>query len=200
MPTFLHPMETLVFATNNEHKLDEVRSLLKDKYLIKGLSEIGCKVDIPETSDTLEGNAKLKAKFVYENYGLSCFSDDTGLEVKSLNMEPGVYSARYAGPQRNSDDNMAKLLKELSIGNNRLAQFRTAVCLIINGEEHNFEGKVEGVILTQKTGEEGFGYDPIFKPNEADVSFAQMTSAEKNRISHRGRAIQKLVTFLENHD
>ena len=186
-------METLVFATNNEHKLDEVRSLLKDKYLIKGLSEIGCKVDIPETSDTLEGNAKLKAKFVYENYGLSCFSDDTGLEVKSLNMEPGVYSARYAGPQRNSDDNMAKLLKELSIRNNRLAQFRTAVCLIINGEEHNFEGKVEGVILTQKTGEEGFGYDPIFQPDGYKISFGEMNPDAKHTISHRADAFRQLL-------
>jgi XTP/dITP diphosphohydrolase len=197
---FLKAMETLVFATNNEHKLTEVRSLLKDKYIIKGLSDIGCEENIPETSDTLEGNAKLKAKFVSDNYGLSCFSDDTGLEVKSLNMEPGVYSARYAGPQRNSNDNITKLLKELSIRNNRLAQFRTAVCLIINGEEHNFEGKVEGVILTKRTGEGGFGYDSIFKPDEAEISFAQMTSEQKNKISHRGRAIQKLVTFLENND
>ena len=192
-------METLVFATNNEHKLEEVRTLLKDKYIIKGLADIGCLDDIPETSDTLEGNARLKAQFVYKNYKLSCFSDDTGLEVKSLNMEPGVYSARYAGPQRKSEDNMAKLLKELSTKNNRIAQFRTAVCLILNGEEHNFEGKVEGIILTQREGEEGFGYDPIFKADEAEVSFAEMTSQEKNKISHRGRAIKKLVSFLENH-
>lgn len=193
-------MKTLVFATNNEHKLSEVKNLLKDKFLVKGLKEIGCTEDIPETSDTLEGNAVLKSKYVWENYNLSCFSDDTGLEVKALNMEPGVYSARYAGPQKSSDDNIDKLLKELSTKNNRIARFRTAVSLILDGEEHLFEGQVEGVIMHERKGEGGFGYDPVFKPDESEVTFAEMDSKEKNKISHRGRAIQKLVAFLENHD
>jgi len=193
-------MKTLVFATNNSHKLAEVQELLKDKYLIKGLADIGCIEDIPETADTLEGNASLKSKYVWKNYKMSCFSDDTGLEVKALNMEPGVYSARYAGPQKNSEDNIDKLLKELSTRNNRIARFRTAVSLIMEGEEHIFEGQVEGVILPERRGEEGFGYDSVFKPDEANTTFAEMTSLEKNKISHRGRAIQKLVAFLENHD
>lgn len=193
-------MKTLVFATNNSHKLTEVQSLLDGKFEVKGLKDIGCNEDIPETADTLEGNALLKSKFVYENFGFDCFSDDTGLEVKSLNMEPGVYSARYAGPQKNSEDNIQKLLKELSSKNNRLARFRTAVSLIIDGEEHLFEGIVNGTIAMQKSGESGFGYDPVFIPEDHEKTFAEMTKEEKNLISHRGLAIKKLVSFLENHD
>ncbi len=191
-------MKTLVFATNNKNKLSEVQELLKEKFLIKSLEDIGCLDDIPETSDTLEGNALLKSQYVYKNYGVDCFSDDTGLEVKSLNMEPGVYSARYAGPQRNNEDNIDKLLKELSRKNNRIAQFRTAVFLIIDGEEHCFNGIAEGTIATKRKGEDGFGYDSVFTPDSYDRTFAEMSKDEKNSISHRGIAIRKLVTFLES--
>jgi len=173
--------------------------MLEGVYEVRGLEEIGCLEEIPETSDTLEGNALLKSSYVYKNYGYDCFSDDTGLEVKALNMEPGVYSARYAGPQKNSDDNMDKLLKVLSSKNNRIARFRTVVSLILDGEEHIFEGIVDGTIALEKVGEDGFGYDPVFTPEGDSKTFAQMTKEEKNKISHRGQAIKKLVSFLENH-
>lgn len=193
-------MKTLVFATNNPNKLEEVQTLLKDKFVIKGLKDIECHEDIPETADTLEGNASLKSKYVFETYGLDCFSDDTGLEVKALDMEPGVYSARYAGPQKNSEDNITKLLKQLANKNNRLARFRTVVSLILDGEEHLFEGIVNGTIAMQRKGESGFGYDPVFTPEDSDKTFAEMSQEAKNKISHRGLAIKKLVTFLENHN
>ncbi|MFK7756764.1 MAG: non-canonical purine NTP diphosphatase [Flavobacteriales bacterium] len=189
-------MKTLVFCTHNSHKLTEVKSLLSDDYNIKGLIDIGCLDEIPETSDTLEGNAKLKSSYVKVNFNLDCFSDDTGLEVKSLNMEPGVFSARYAGPQRSSEDNVAKLLKELSTRNNRIARFRTAISLIIGNEHHLFDGIVNGTIATSPRGEGGFGYDSVFIPEGYNTTFAEMTHHEKNEISHRGLAVQKLVAFL----
>ncbi len=193
-------MKTLVFATNNPNKLEEVQTLLKNKFVIKGLKDIECHEDIPETADTLEGNASLKSKYVFETYGLNCFSDDTGLEVKALDMEPGVYSARYAGPQKNSEHNITKLLKQLANKNNRLARFRTVVSLIIDGEEHLFEGIINGTIAMQRKGESGFGYDSVFTPENSDKTFAEMSQEAKNKISHRGLAIKKLVSFLENHN
>jgi len=163
---------------------------------ILSLEDIGCTEDIPETGDTLEANAFQKAHYLKEHYGYDCFADDTGLEVEALNRAPGVYSARYAGPQRSAEDNMAKILDELKGKENRKAQFRTAIALILNGEEHLFEGKVEGLIIETKQGEEGFGYDPIFVPENETRSFAQMSMKEKGAISHRGRAVRKLVDHL----
>jgi len=190
----------LVFATNNQHKLQEVDKMLHNQIELLSLNDIGCNEDIPETSETLEGNASQKAKYVYEKYGVNCFADDTGLEVDALNMEPGVYSARYAGPQRNAGDNMQKLLSELNEIKNRSARFRTVISLIIDGKETLFEGKVEGEILNSLQGEQGFGYDPIFKPDGYEVSFAQMELDEKNKISHRGRAVEKLTLHLNKID
>jgi XTP/dITP diphosphohydrolase len=179
----------LVFATNNEHKLNELQSML---------AEIGCTDDIPETKETLEGNASQKARYIFDRFGLNCFADDTGLEVEALNMAPGVYSARYAGPQRSSVDNMQKLLFELDKINNRNARFRTVISLIINGNETLFEGTVEGQIIREPKGMQGFGYDPVFQPNGFDVSFAEMELTEKNKISHRGMAVNKLINYLIN--
>ena len=191
----------LVFATNNAHKLEEVRAILGSSYEVLSLREIGCTADIPETADTFEGNALQKARYVKEHFGYDCFADDTGLEVAALDGAPGVHSARYAG-DHDSDANCTKLLAELQRtaqqGNaDRSARFRTVVALILNGEEHLFEGIVEGDILPERRGLDGFGYDPIFAPIEAGVSFAEMGPAEKNRLSHRGRATQKLVQFLQ---
>ena len=191
-------MRKLVFATNNAHKLEEVRAVLENKIEIISLNELGCYDDIPETADTLEGNALIKAAYVFEKFGLTCIADDTGLEVEALGMAPGVYSARYAGPQRSSDDNMQKLLFELREIKNRKARFRTAISLIINGKETLFEGIVEGNILTEGKGEKGFGYDPIFQPLGYEQSFAEMALTEKNEISHRGRAVAKLISYLNN--
>ena len=160
------------------------------------MQEIGCYDDIPETADTLEGNAKLKARYLYEKYGCDCFADDTGLEVEALDNAPGVYSARYAGEAKNADANMEKLLHELSGQTNRKAQFRTVIALILDGKEYLFEGVVTGQILEKKQGVEGFGYDPIFQPDGYDKSFAQLSMTEKNTISHRGRAVEKLTAFL----
>jgi XTP/dITP diphosphohydrolase len=193
-------MIKLVFATNNEHKLNEIQSMLGRHFQLLSLAKIGCLEDIPETSKTLEGNASQKARFIFEKYGLNCFADDTGLEVEALDMAPGVYSARYAGPQRDSTDNMKKLLFELDKINNRNARFRTVVSFIMNGTETLFEGMVEGQILLEPRGKQGFGYDPVFQPNGFDVSFAEMELAEKNKISHRGRAFLKLINFLNNID
>ena len=194
-------METLIMATNNEHKLREIRQILGDKYEVKGLKEIGCLEDIPETSDTLEGNALQKARYVYEHYGLNCFADDTGLEVEALGGAPGIYTARYGsmngyGDSHDSDANIACLLDRLQGAATRKARFRTVIALLQGGKEHLFEGIVEGEILTERRGQDGFGYDPIFAPVETGITFAEMGPAEKNRISHRGRATQKLVTFL----
>jgi XTP/dITP diphosphohydrolase len=193
-------MMKLVFATNNEHKLKEIQSMLGSRFQLLSLADIGCLDDIPETGNTLEGNASQKARYIYEKYGYNCFADDTGLEVEALDMAPGVYSARYAGPQRNSLDNMQKLLFELDKINNRNARFRTVISFIMNGRETQFEGMVEGQILKEPKGEQGFGYDPVFQPNGFNVSFAEMGLNEKNGISHRGRAFTKLNNFLNNID
>lgn len=187
----------LVFATNNQHKLSEVRNMLGDKFEILSLADIGCNEDIDETAETLEGNASIKARYVAQNYGMNCFADDTGLEVEALGMRPGVYSARYAGLQKSSSDNMNKLLFELDKINNRKARFRTVISLIIDNDEKLFEGIVEGNIIAEKLGDEGFGYDPIFKPLGYEQTFAQMDIKEKNKISHRGRAVEKLIAYLQ---
>lgn len=190
-------IKKLVFATNNAHKLDEIRAILGDKVEVLSLKDINCDADIPETADTLEGNAALKAEYIYKNYGLDCFADDTGLEVEALGGAPGVYSARYAGGDgHDSEANMRKLLKELDGKQNRKAQFRTAICLIEQGEEHLFEGIVKGSIIEQKRGASGFGYDPVFMPEGYEETFAEMGNAEKNKISHRARAVEKLCEYL----
>ncbi len=188
----------LVFATNNEHKINEIREMLSDKFILVSLDQIGCNDDIPETSDTIEGNASQKANYIYLKYGLNCFADDTGLEVEALDMAPGIYSARYAGPQRNSEDNIDKLLSELDKIKNRKARFRTVISLIIDGKETLFEGIVNGNIIEERKGKKGFGYDPVFQPEGYNLSFAEMDLKEKNKISHRGRAIAKLTNFLTN--
>lgn len=190
----------LVFATNNAHKLEEVRAILGNGYEVLSLREIGCTADIPETADTFEGNALQKAHYVKEHFGYDCFADDTGLEVAALDGAPGVHSARYAG-DHNSDANCTKLLAELQRtaqqGNSdRSARFRTVVALIMNGEEHLFEGIVSGTITTERHGNGGFGYDPLFQPDGYSTTFAEMGD-EKNLISHRARAVQKLVSFLQ---
>ena len=189
-------MKTLVFATNNLHKLEEVRDILGGSFRIASLKEIGCTDDIPETADTLEGNSLQKARYVKEKFGYDCFADDTGLEVEALGGAPGVFSARYAGPGHDSETNMQKLLKELERKTNRQAQFRTVVALLLDGEEYTFEGIVRGTILTERRGTAGFGYDPVFVPEGYAETFAEMGSEEKNRISHRARAVQKLADFL----
>lgn len=188
----------LCFATNNEHKLREVRQLLGDQHRVLSLSDIGCVEELREDEDTLEGNSLQKAKYVFDRYQVSCFADDTGLEVEALQGAPGVYSARYAGDQRNDNDNIRLLLKNLDKSVNRRARFRTIITLVMQGEVHQFEGIANGEILTSKRGEHGFGYDPIFLPEGHQKSMAELTSAEKNAISHRGRATQKLVAFLKN--
>jgi XTP/dITP diphosphohydrolase len=188
----------LVFATNNLNKLKEVQEILSDSIEVLSLKDIGCFEDVEETEATLEGNARLKADHITKNYGYHCFADDTGLEVDALDGKPGVYSARYGGEHGNSEKNMQKLLKELQGKATRKAQFRTAVVLNLDHKQYLFEGICEGEILAKKTGTGGFGYDPIFKPTESSVSFAEMNSEEKNKISHRGIAIQKLVDFLLN--
>lgn len=190
-------MRKLVFATNNAHKLEEIRAILGDKVEVLSLKDIQCDVDIPETADTLEGNAVLKAEYIYRHYGLDCFADDTGLEVEALNGAPGVYSARYAGGEgHDSEANMRKLLAEMEGKTNRKAQFRTAICLIEGGVEHLFEGVVKGEIIEEKRGASGFGYDPVFMPEGYTETFAEMGSEEKNRISHRARAVQALCAYL----
>ena len=186
----------IVFATNNPNKLKEIQSLIPKEIEIISLKEIGCNEDIPETGDTLEANAFQKAHYIKDNFNYDCFADDTGLEIDELNGDPGVYSARYAGPERNANANMNKVLNELKGKKNRKAKFRTAIALILKGEEHLFEGKVEGYISKDKQGNEGFGYDPIFIPENDIRSFAQMSMQEKGVISHRGRAVRKLVAYL----
>ena len=188
----------LVFATNNAHKLDEISAILGEKVELLSLKDIHCDIDIPETSDTLEGNAMLKAEYIYEHYGLDCFADDTGLEVEALNGAPGVYSARYAGDAHNSEANMKKLLQDLEGVENRKAQFRTVFALIIDGKEHLFEGIVKGEIVKARKGTSGFGYDPIFVPEGYTQTFAEMGNTEKNKISHRAKATQKLCKFLKS--
>lgn len=187
----------LVFATNNRHKLEEVRAILGNKIEVLSLNDIDCHDDIPETADTLEGNALIKARYIHEKFGVDCFADDTGLEVEALNGEPGVYSARYAGEDCNPEANMYKLLQNLTGENNRNAQFRTVIALIINGEEKLFNGIVKGTISLEKMGNAGFGYDPIFIPEGFSESFAQMTSEMKNSISHRYRATEELSNYFK---
>ena len=189
-------MDTLVFATNNAHKLDEVRKITQGLVRIVSLNEIGCHDDIPETADTLEGNALLKARYVAQRYGCDCFADDTGLEGEALDNAPGVYSARYAGTGHDSEANMRKLLREMEGKNNRKARFRTAIALIRKGHEQLFEGIVNGSITTEKRGDSGFGYDPIFQPEGFEGTFAQLGDDVKNAISHRALACQKLAAFL----
>ncbi len=187
----------LVFATNNAHKLDEIRAILGDEIEIVSLADIGCHTDIPETADTLEGNALQKARYVYEHYHCDCFADDTGLEVEALDGAPGVHTARYAYPDRHDPEaNTRKLLDALKEKSSRRAQFRTVIALILNGEEHLFDGRVEGSIATEKRGTEGFGYDPVFIPEDSEKTFAELGVETKNRISHRARAVARLCEFL----
>lgn len=188
----------MVVATNNAHKLKEIAAILGQEIELLSLKDIQCFADIPETADTLEGNARQKAMYIYENYGMDCFADDTGLEVEALGGAPGVFSARYAGEGHDSEANMQKLLKELAGKENRKAQFRTVICLIRNGKEHLFEGIVKGEIILEKRGGEGFGYDPIFVPEGYDLTFAELGDDVKNTISHRARAVEKLCQFLLN--
>lgn len=191
----------LVFATNNTHKLEEIRAILGNSIEILSLADIHCHADIPETADTLEGNARQKSRYVYEHYGLDCFADDTGLEVESLGGAPGVYSARYAdGQGHDSQANMNKLLKEMEEKNDRKAQFRTIISLIEKGEERQFEGIVKGQITREKRGESGFGYDPIFQPDGYETTFAELGSDIKNRISHRARAVAALCDYLRKNN
>ena len=189
----------LVFATNNINKLKEVQQMLPTSIELLSLKDINCFDDIDETETTLQGNAKLKADHITKKYGYNCFADDTGLEVTALNGEPGVYSARYAGEPSDSEKNTQKLLEELQNKTNRDAQFRTAISLNIDSKNFLFEGVCEGTILTEKQGDKGFGYDPVFKPKGFLKSFAEMSSEEKNAISHRGNAILQLVTFLKDY-
>ncbi len=188
-------MKDIVFATNNAHKLDEVRAILNKKFIIRSLSDIGCTSDIPETGATFHDNASQKSRFIRENYGMDCFADDSGLMVASLNNEPGVYSARYSG-SRDMKANMSLLLANLKDQQNRRACFITVISLILEGKEYFFEGRIEGYIGHEPSGEGGFGYDPLFIPQGYDKTFAELDASEKNRISHRAIAVQKLLTFL----
>lgn len=190
----------IVFATNNKNKLAEIRDMLGDKIEVMSLADINCHEDIPETADTLEGNALQKARYVFDKYGMSCFADDTGLEVDALGGEPGVYSARYAGGEgHDSEANMAKLMQKLGDNDNRKARFRTVIALITGSGDgvKLFEGVAEGDIIREKRGGEGFGYDPIFRPEGYDKTFAELGHEIKNKISHRARAVQKLVEYLK---
>ena len=189
----------IVAATNNQHKLSEIRPLIEPDFRILSLEDIGCHHDLPETKETLEGNSLQKASYVYERYHLPCFADDTGLEIEALHGAPGVYSARYAGEQRNSDDNIDLLLTNLSGAKNRRGQFRTIITLLGIGGTHIFEGVLRGVILEERRGAAGFGYDPVFQPDGFSKTLAELSMEEKNRISHRGLAVAKLVDFLKRH-
>lgn len=188
----------LVFASNNKNKIKEIQSILPETIKILSLEEIGCHEEIPETADTIEGNAILKANYVTEKYGYDCFADDTGLEVTALNGEPGVYSARYAGEQRDANDNMNKLLEALSAKSDRSAQFKTVIALNLKGKQSLFTGIAKGTITLNKTGSQGFGYDPIFQPENYSETFAELSSEIKNKISHRGKATQQLIDFLNS--
>lgn len=189
-------MKQLVFATNNPHKLQEIRAILGSDFLVKGLCDIGCTEDIPETADTLEGNAAIKARYVKEHYGYDCFADDTGLEVTALGGAPGVYSARYAGPGHDSAANVALLLENMKNEDDRTARFRTVIALTEGDEIKEFEGIVNGRIIESLRGDGGFGYDPVFVPDGYDMTFAELSAEEKNSISHRGRAVAALLQYL----
>lgn len=188
----------LVFATNNANKLEEVQAAAPKSITILSLKDIGCHEDIPEDQDTIEGNSAQKVRYIKEHYGYDCFADDTGLLVEALNGAPGVYSARYAGPQKSSTDNMAKLLDALKKQTNRNAHFKTVISLLIGDQLQQFTGICEGQITTKKQGEKGFGYDPIFQPEGYEQTFAELSMAVKNEISHRGRALKKLINFLKS--
>lgn len=187
----------LVFATHNHNKAKEIQSIMPEGIEVITLDELQCNEDIPETEKTLEGNAKLKAQYIVNQFDMNCFADDTGLEIDALNGEPGVYSARYAGETRNSDDNMNLVLEKLEGSKNRNAQFRTAIALYWDGEMHLFEGIVKGRIIEEKRGNDGFGYDPIFEPENSGKTFAEMSLEEKSTISHRARAVAKMIEFLK---
>jgi XTP/dITP diphosphohydrolase len=188
----------LCFATNNKGKLSEIQALLGGEFQVLSLLEIGCNEELPETQPTIEGNSRQKAEYVYNKFHVNCFADDTGLETEALNGEPGVFSARYAGESCSPEDNMQLLLSKLQGKESRNARFVTVITLILDGKEYQFTGEVKGKILKEKTGTEGFGYDPLFQPEGSEKSFAQMTSAEKNSISHRGRAVRQMVNFLKS--
>ena len=190
-------MKKLIFATHNSNKLLEIKFAVKT-FEVVGLEEMCIHEDIEETGTTIEENALIKSQYIFQKTALNCFADDTGLEVEALDGKPGVYSARYAGEKATAEINMQKLLTEMEGQKNRNARFRTVISLILDGEKYSFEGKVKGEILYQKTGNDGFGYDPIFKPNGYDQSFAEMTMALKNEISHRGVAVKKLIHFLSH--
>lgn len=187
----------LVFATNNQHKLRELQQILGNSIELLSLQDIGCTDEVPENQETLEGNASEKAFYIYNKFGYNCFADDTGLEIEALDGAPGVYSARYAGEEKSSASNMAKVLREMGNTDERKARFRTVISLVIDGQEKQFEGIVDGEILREQQGEAGFGYDPIFSPEGFTESFAEMSAEAKNKISHRGRAVEKLVDYLK---
>lgn len=190
-------MKDICFATNNQNKLRELQQILKGQYRVLGLEDIGCDVDIPETSETIEGNSLLKAQYVWDNYKMDCFADDTGLEIEALNGEPGVYSARYAGYPRDNQKNIDKVLGKLQNITNRNAQFKTVITLIQAGKHIQFEGIAKGSIRKELSGSEGFGYDPVFEPAGYSITFAEMNMDEKNKISHRGKAVNLLVEYLK---
>jgi XTP/dITP diphosphohydrolase len=189
-------MQQLVFATNNRHKLEEVAAKVNGQVQFLSLVDIGCTDDIAETGATFKENASIKSNFIFNKYGLSCFGDDSGLEIDALNGAPGIYSARYAGSHGDHEANMDKVLAQLKNESKRSARFRTVISLVWNGEEHFFEGAVEGTIRLERSGAQGFGYDPIFQPDDYSITFAEMDLGEKNRISHRAKAVEKLVDFL----
>lgn len=189
-------MKTLVFATNNQHKLEEVRNIVSEKVRLVSLAEIGCREDIPETADTLEGNALIKARYIRQHYGYDCFADDTGLEVEALHYAPGVYSARYAGPGHDAEANMQKLLREMEGKTNRKARFHTVIALTLDGKESLFDGIINGTITSEKRGDSGFGYDPVFLPDGYTQTFAELGNETKNQISHRALAVRRLADFL----
>ena len=187
----------LVFASNNKNKIAEIQALVPNSIEILSLKDIGCLEDIPETADTIEGNALLKANYVFEKYGYNCFADDSGLEIDSLNGAPGVFSARFAGEQKNDSDNIQKVLTELQSVENRDAQFKTVIALNLNQRQKLFTGIIKGTITTYPKGDNGFGYDPIFQPNNYKITFAEMNQKEKSAISHRGQAVAQLLTYLK---
>jgi len=189
----------IIFASSNQNKAKEIQAVLPEEFIIKTLFDLGIHDEIPETADTLDGNALLKAQFVADKWKLPCFSDDSGLEIEALNNEPGVYSARYAGPQRNDDENMNLVLEKLQNETNRKACFKTVIALIIDGKTLIFEGKVDGIIRRDKKGNHGFGYDPIFEPEGLGKTFAEMNIEEKSNYSHRKRAVDKMISYLSTH-
>ena len=198
MPSFSVYSMDIIFATHNEHKTQEARAILGENWNLKNLREIGCMEEIPETADTLQGNALQKVQYVVEHYHVNCFADDTGLEIEALDGCPGVYSARYAGEHCTYQDNVNKVLAEMKGENNRKACFKTVVALVLDGETHLFEGRVDGSIIEEPRGTAGFGYDPVFMPDGYNQTFAEMGDEEKNSISHRGRAMRKLIDFLKD--